>query len=76
MNPTDELSGAPTVKDYEAFLKEELRDPELAAAYLAAAREDGSPDAVRLALRSVAGAQGGDDAAADERPADDASPAP
>ena len=76
MIPTDESLGLPAVKDYEDFLHEQLRDPELAAAYLAAAREDGSPDAVRLALRSVAGAHGGADAAADERPADDASPAP
>lgn len=55
-------SGAPTVKDYEDFLTEELRDPELAAA-----QEEGSPDAVLLALCGVAGAQGSgaDDAAQD-----------
>ena len=64
MNSENGGFGPPTVKDYEQFLTEQLRDPELAAAYLAAAQEDGSPDAVRLALRSVAGAQGGDDAAA------------
>ena len=67
MNPTDKLSGAPAVKDYEDFSTEQLRDPELAAAYLAAAREEGSPDAVRLALRGAVGAQGAEDAAAKDR---------
>ena len=67
MDSLDTSSGAPSVKDYEEFLREELRDPELAAAYLAAAREDGTQDAIRLALRGVAGAQGAADAAAKDR---------
>ena len=48
MNSTGKSLGLPSVKDYEAFLTEQLRDPELAAAYLAAARDDGLPDVVRL----------------------------
>ena len=58
MNETESERRAPTVKDYETFLTAELRDPELAAAYLLAAQEEGSPDAVLLALRGVTGAQG------------------
>jgi probable addiction module antidote protein len=50
-------SGA-KVKSYESFLQEELRDPELAAAYLTAALE-GSQEEFLLALRSVADAHGG-----------------
>jgi probable addiction module antidote protein len=50
-------SGA-KVKSYESFLEEELRDPELAAAYLTAALE-GSREEFLLALRSVADAHGG-----------------
>lgn len=46
-------------KSYDAFLKSELRDPELAAAYLSAAAEDGSIEQIMLALRTVAEAQGG-----------------
>jgi probable addiction module antidote protein len=47
------------VKSYEAFLQEELRDPELAAAYLSAALTEGSTEEFLLALRSVADAHGG-----------------
>ena len=46
-------------KSYDAFLQNELRDPELAAAYLSAAAEDGSTEQILLALRAVAEAQGG-----------------
>jgi probable addiction module antidote protein len=44
---------------YNAFLQNELRDPELAAAYLSAAAEDGSIEQLMLALRAVAEAHGG-----------------
>ncbi len=46
-------------KSYDAFLQNELRDPELAAAYLSAAAEDGSIEQIMLALRTVAEAHGG-----------------
>ncbi len=46
-------------KSYDAFLQEELRDPELAAAYLSAAMEEGSTEQLLLALRAVAEANGG-----------------
>lgn len=46
-------------KSYDAFLQEELRDPELAAAYLSAAMEEGSTEQLLLALRAVAEATGG-----------------
>lgn len=55
MRDTDSAS----VKPYEAFLQEELRDPELAAAYLTAALTEGSTEEFLLALRSVADAHGG-----------------
>ena len=58
---TIENSAGPTraaVKSYEDFLQVELRDPELAAAYLTAALE-GSQEEFLLALRSVADAHGG-----------------
>jgi hypothetical protein len=38
---------------YDAFLQEELRDPQLAAAYLSAALAGGSNEGFLLALRSV-----------------------
>jgi probable addiction module antidote protein len=43
---------------YEQGLKEDLADPEEAAAYLNAALEDGSQDVFLLALRDVANARG------------------
>lgn len=52
-------------KSYDAFLLEELRDPELAAEYLSAAVEDGSTEQLLLALRTVAEANGGLGAVAD-----------
>jgi probable addiction module antidote protein len=58
---TSENSNGPPkamVKSYEDFLQDELRDPELAAAYLTAALE-GSQEEFLLALRSVADAHGG-----------------
>lgn len=51
-------SARAVVKSYEDFLQVELRDPELAAAYLTAALE-GSQEEFLLALRSVADAHGG-----------------
>jgi probable addiction module antidote protein len=59
---TIENSAPPTganAKSYEKFLQEELRDPELAAAYLTAALAEGSTEELLLALRSVADAHGG-----------------
>jgi probable addiction module antidote protein len=53
-------------KSYDAFLIEELRDPELAAEYLSAAVEDGSVEQFLLALRAVAEAHGGVAAVADK----------
>jgi len=53
-------------KSYDAFLIEELRDPELAAEYLSAAVEDGSVEQLLLALRVVAEAHGGMAAVADK----------
>ena len=47
-----------SVKPYEAFLQEELRDPELAAAYLTAALTEGSTEEFLPALRSVLHAVG------------------
>ena len=46
-------------ESYDAFLLEELRDPELAAEYLTAAIEDGSTELFLIALRNVAEAHGG-----------------
>jgi len=46
-------------KSYDEFLREELRDPEVAAEYLSAALEEGSLDQFLLALRNVADAHGG-----------------
>ena len=43
---------------YEESLKKDMKDPELAAAYLNAALEDGSQDVFLLALRHVAEARG------------------
>lgn len=48
-----------TTKDYDEFLLEQLRDPELAAEYLTAALEDDSPELFLVALRNVAEAHGG-----------------
>jgi probable addiction module antidote protein len=46
-------------KSYDAFLLEELRDPELAAEYLSTAAEEGSAEQLVIALRTVAEANGG-----------------
>ena len=46
-------------KSYDAFLQEELKQPDLAAEYLSVALEDGSIDGFLLALRNVAEANGG-----------------
>jgi probable addiction module antidote protein len=54
-----------STKSYDAFLGEELRDPELAAAYLSAAAEEGSAEQLLIALRAVAEANGGLGAVAD-----------
>lgn len=48
-----------TTKSYDEFLVDQLRDPELAAAYLTAAVEDGSAEELLIALRNVADAHGG-----------------
>lgn len=52
-------------KSYDAFLLEQLRDPELAAEYLSAAAEEGSVEQLLIALRTVAEANGGLGAVAD-----------
>ena len=52
-------------ESYDAFLQEELRDPELAAEYLTAAIEEDSPELFLIALRNVAEAHGGIGAIAD-----------
>lgn len=44
----------PTSRSYHDYLIESLKDPEEAAAYLDAVLEDGSLDALRLALNNVA----------------------
>jgi probable addiction module antidote protein len=46
-------------KSYDDYLRAELADPELAAAYLTAAAEDGSIEQFLIALRAVAEAHGG-----------------
>jgi probable addiction module antidote protein len=53
------VSYSANAKSYEDFLQEELRDPELAAAYLNVALQEGSTEEFLLALRSVADAHGG-----------------
>lgn len=52
-------------KSYDAFLQEQLRDPELAAEYLTAAIEEDTPELFLIALRNVAEARGGIGAIAD-----------
>ena len=52
-------------ESYDAFLQEQLRDPELAAEYLTAALEEDSPELFLIALRNVAEAHGGLGAIAD-----------
>ena len=52
-------------KSYDAFLQEQLRDPELAAEYLTASIEEDSPELFLIALRNVAEAHGGVGAIAD-----------
>jgi len=46
-------------KNYEDFLFDTLRDPEIAAQYLSSAIADGSIDEFLLALKSVADSHGG-----------------
>ncbi len=48
-----------STKSYDAFLMEQLRDPELAAAYLSAAIEDQDIGVFLIALRNVTEAHGG-----------------
>ena len=50
---------------YGTFLQEKLRDSELAAEYLTAAAEEGSPELFLVALRNVAEAHGGISAVAE-----------
>jgi probable addiction module antidote protein len=45
--------------DYQAYHLEWLKDPENAAEYLNAAIEDGDQEALLLALRNIAEAEGG-----------------
>ena len=45
--------------DYDEYLREELRDSELAAEYLTAAALSGSQDELMIALRNVVEAHGG-----------------
>ena len=52
-------TGGTSVKPYEDYLLEQLRDPELAAAYLTVTLTEGSTEEFLLALRSVADAHGG-----------------
>ena len=52
-------------RSYDAFLQEQLRDPELAAEYLTASIEEDSPELFLIALRNVAEAHGGVGAIAD-----------
>ncbi|MEJ5309601.1 MAG: addiction module antidote protein [Anaerolineae bacterium] len=47
-----------TTADYEAGLKEALKDPEEAAAYLNAALEENDQEVFLLALRDIAEARG------------------
>ena len=46
-------------KSYEAFLKGQLCDPEMAAEYLSAAVQEGSLEGFLVALKNVAEAHGG-----------------
>jgi len=46
-------------KDFDPFLQNELKDPELAAEYLSAAIENGAIEEFLVALRNVADAHGG-----------------
>jgi len=46
-------------KNYDDFLSDTLRDPEIAAEYLSAAIAEGSIDEFLLALKSVADSHGG-----------------
>lgn len=57
--PREKNSAVPASAPYETWLIGRLRDPMHAAAYLEAAIEDGDQDAIMLALRQVAQAQGG-----------------
>ena len=52
-------SDSASVKPYEDYLQEQLRDPELAAAYLTVTLTEGSTEEFLLALRSVADAHDG-----------------
>jgi probable addiction module antidote protein len=46
-------------KEFDPFLQNELKDPELAAEYLSAAIENGAIEELLVALRNVADAHGG-----------------
>ena len=46
-------------RSYDAFLKKQLKDPELAAEYLSAAIQDGSLEGFLVALKNVAESHGG-----------------
>ena len=46
-------------RSYDAFLKKQLKDPDMAAEYLTAAIEDGALEVFLAALRNVAEAHGG-----------------
>lgn len=53
-------------RDYDTYLREQLRDPELAAEYLTAALEEDRPEHFVLALRNVSAAHGGRNDVADD----------
>lgn len=46
-------------RNYNTFLKKQLKDPELAAEYLSASVREGSLEGFLIALKSVAEAHGG-----------------
>lgn len=46
-------------RTYDAFLKKQLRDPEMAAEYLSAAVREGTLEGFLVALKGVAEAHGG-----------------
>ena len=46
-------------RNFDTFLKKELKDPELAAEYLSAAVQDGQLQGFLIALKNIAEAHGG-----------------
>lgn len=46
-------------KSYDAFLKKQLRDPDMSAEYLSVVAQDGSLEEFLVALKNVAEAHGG-----------------